>query len=462
VKDDEDLTIYGFQNDGNKKQVLLKSRDGVSGTDSYEATDDDSLVPKSYVDSMAGLPISSADKTVTLDSPSANTFTVSTGGKTQLTVGSDGSSEFAGTILCNNLLSTVDTNPAGIQLTSNLVFQVEKLTRFNASGTTIVEVNGEDKSVGINTVASDKAGLTVKTSVGNPTYGTQGVWSNGSVSPTTQAGRFFDSFLSQPIIAAASACEVNHFRAYDNATSTTTGSHAGFVAGNLKAGTTKNYGFWSQVALEDGKTNYAFYASSTAPSYFNGDVITSTIRAKDGAKGVIVLNENLLLDGQTVTVEVGPPDGGKRIEVGSNTTSVAGGNGIYVSSQLNDLSFSSNEIRFNSSWSAGANEPTWVMTEDSGFVGNNNFNYIKCGSISGTISNDAAIAIGADLSVSTDGQFVVRSSSVGQGGTDRYLPTSPSSVVLKQDLDDKIQVMTQAEYDAIPLKSETTLYCITD
>ena len=161
--------------------------------------------------------------------------------------------------------------------------------------TTVIEVSGDYKSVGINGAATDKAGLTVNTAVGNPTYGTQGVWSRGSVSPTTQAGRFFDSYLSQPIIAAASSCEVNHFRAYDNATGTTTGSHAGFVAGNLKAGTTKNYGFWSQIADVAGKTNYAFYASSTAPSYLKGGLLVPSVRGPEDTNAVIALSEQATL-----------------------------------------------------------------------------------------------------------------------------------------------------------------------
>ena len=432
----------------------------------------------------AKLPISSEDGTVVLDSPDPSTFSINIGASKRVIVDSD-SSDFEGKIICSTFTAKVDVDPAEIQLSSNIVFECLKLTRFNASGTTVVEVSGEDFSVGINTVATDKAGLTVKTKVVNPTYGTQGVWSNGSVSPSTQAGRFFDSFLSQPIIAAASSCEVIHFRAFDNAASTTTGSHAGFVASGLTAGTTKNYGFWSQVASEDGKINYAFYASSSAPSYFNGDVITSTVRAKDGKEGSIVLNDNMLLDGQTVTIEVGPPNGGKRIEIGDNTSNVAGGDGVYFSSQLNDLAFSSNEIRFNSDWSAGATEPTWVMTQDSGLVGNNNFNYVKCGSISGTAANDASVTLGdqATLTKGDGSAYVVTNAASiatkqyvdDNAGGPAYDDTqikadlaseastrAAADTTLQSNIDAKIWVGTTASYNNISQKLPGTLYCLTD
>ena len=392
------------------------------------------------------LPIQSDDGTVVLDSPNPNTFSINIGASQRVIIDAD-SADFEGTIKCNDFLSSVAADPAEIQLTSNIVFECLKLSRFNANGTTVVEVNGEDFSVGINSVATDKAGLTVKTKVVNPTYGTQGVWSNGSVSPSTQAGRFFDSFLSQPIIAAASSCEVIHFRAFDNAASTTTGSHAGFFASGLTASTTKNYGFWSQVALEAGKTNYAFFASSSAPSYFNGDIITSTIRSKDDKEGSIVLNENLVLDGQTVSMNVGDP--AKNITFGSNTSDVAGGDGIYFLSRNHDLAFSSNEIRFNSNWSGGANVCHWLMKEDGGFVAYNTNSYIRTPHVKGLVDTDAQIDLGSQAEIKN-------------GDGSEYVPLTNDSIPTKKYVDDVIWVGTQAEYDALGIYDNKRLYCITD
>ena len=72
----------------------------------------------------------------------------------------------------------------------------------------------------------------------------------------------------------------------------------------------------------------------------------------------------------------------------------------------------------------------------------------------------SSIFLNENLEVLTDGQLTVKPlpTNINQ----RYVPTNPASVVLKQDLDDKIQVMTQAEYDAIALKDPQILYCITD
>ena len=73
---------------------------------------------------------------------------------------------------------------------------------------------------------------------------------------------------------------------------------------------------------------------------------------------------------------------------------------------------------------------------------------------------ESSISLKENLEILTDGQFTVKPlpTNINQ----RYVPTNPASVVLKQDLDDKIQVMTQAEYDAIALKDPQILYAITD
>lgn len=318
------------------------------------------------IESNSTLPISNEEESVKLDGDS-DVFTVTIGNSQRVLVDAD-SSDFEGKIICSDFISRVEVDPAEIQLTSNIVFECVKLTRFNANAVIVLEVSGEKKGIGVNTVATDKAGLTVKTSVVNPTYGTQGVWSNGSVSATTQAGRFFDSYLSQPIIASASTCEVYHFRAYDNAASTTTGRHAGFVATGLTASTTQNVGFWSQVAQEVGKTNYAFFASSNAPSYFNGDILTDKIAGKvDGDSSVRFVGKELSLSGEVVIFDVGT--GSYNFDLKQNIDNVAGGDGILLLTRQYDLSFGSNTIRFNSDYNSGGKLVHWVMENDGGLVG---------------------------------------------------------------------------------------------
>ena len=169
--------------------------------------------------------------------------------------------------------------------------------------------------------------------------------------------------------------------------------------------TVGNRGFEAAENIEIGKANYAFVAGGTAPSIFNGDVQVNKLVGADNpaTNASVELGANVTVSTGAFYLNVGNP--AKNITIGDNTSSVAGGDGVYILSRSHDLAFSSNEIRFNSNWTAGASEPTWVMTEDSGFVGNNNFNYIKCGSVSGTISNDASIELGADCSFISSGIF---------------------------------------------------------
>ncbi|MGI9448312.1 MAG: hypothetical protein ACR2NI_11725, partial [Pirellulales bacterium] len=148
-----------------------------------------------------------------------------------------------------------------------------------------------------------------------------------------------------------------------------------------------------------------------------------------GTSSSVELGANVTVSTGAFYLDVGNP--AKNITIGDNTSGVAGGDGVYILSRTNDIAFSSNEIRFNSDWSGGATEPTWVMTEDSGFVGNNNFNYIKCGSISGTISDDASIQLGANFAVSTNGQATLK-----QNDGSAYTATSSDSLMTKKNVED--------------------------
>lgn len=70
---------------------------------------------------------------------------------------------------------------------------------------------------------------------------------------------------------------------------------------------------------------------------------------------------------------------------------------------------------------------------------------IQAPSVSGLADNDASIALGAELL------------------TINHTPTQPNSIATKQYVDDKIQVMTTAEYNALGANvNPTTLYCLTD
>lgn len=177
---------------------------------------------------------------------------------------------------------------------------------------------------------------------------------------------------------------------------------------------------------------------------FSVDIQTSRIvgSAAPDTDAAIQLGANATISTGALYIDVGNP--AKNITIGDNKAGVAGGDGVFIMSRTHDLALSSDEIRFNTDWTGGATEPTWVMTTDSGFVGNNQANYIKCGSVAGIADNDASIELGTELL------------------TTNHTPTQPNSIATKQTVDDKIQVMTTAEYNALATKNPTTLYCLTD
>lgn len=69
---------------------------------------------------------------------------------------------------------------------------------------------------------------------------------------------------------------------------------------------------------------------------------------------------------------------------------------------------------------------------------------VQTAKIVGPADNDASIELGSELL------------------TTNHTPTQPNSIATKQTVDDKIQVMTTAEYNALATKNPTTLYCLTD
>ena len=88
AKSNGSLGKMTFQTDGEER--LSITEDDIQAADGYEPQTDNSLVTKGWVTNTDGgigtLPISSTDGTVTLDSPSANTFSIETGGDPGLVV----------------------------------------------------------------------------------------------------------------------------------------------------------------------------------------------------------------------------------------------------------------------------------------------------------------------------------------------------------------------------------------
>ena len=173
------------------------------------------------------LPISSTDGTVTLDSPSANTFTVSTG--TQ------------GIVSCSDRF-LVDAAPAsGIP--------------YDASGSSAVSVRG------IHTIS----GTNVKRC--HSFDGTMNV--QGSVQDLS-----IYNARSVNVMAGGSITNI----------------YSGFKVDNLTAYGIITAGYYSEVASNGSDERYQFYGKGTAPSYFGGDIQTDKITSKSGASNDVSIS----------------------------------------------------------------------------------------------------------------------------------------------------------------------------
>ena len=136
------------------------------------------------------------------------------------------------------------------------------------------------------------------------------------------------------------------------------------------------------------------------------NAITTVAGVASDAK--IELDANLAVSTGAFYLNVGNP--AKNITIGSNTSNVAGGDGVYLMSRTFDMALSANDIRFNSNWSGGANIDSWVMNTTGNFVAHNNLNTIQCNNYTSAagISTDASIELSTNFVVSTGGAEVAR------------------------------------------------------
>ena len=197
----------------------------------------------------AELPISSADDTVTLDSPSANTFSISTGGKTQLTVRADGN------------IGHGYAGQANVNFASYIGFGISTVEEFGF-------------------LAAPKF--------------------------DNQPSSSMVAFESQPEFGEGiKATNLAHFRANDGRASNQPLNvvQRGFVSDGLSLSTVGNRGFQANEDIEAGKENYAFVAGGTAPSYFNGDVQANRLvgAAAPDSDASIQLGAELLTTNHTPT-----------------------------------------------------------------------------------------------------------------------------------------------------------------
>ena len=182
------------------------------------------------------LPVPSADGTVVLNSPAANTFTIDTGGAERLRVRAGGNVSFSQ----SSVAPTTGTSANGIT------------QRFD-----IANANGMIYSA---------AGYATTSTVTNA-YGFY--LSLSSVAPNGEHHAGSWMLFATNNCTSQNGSTINEVRSFSAADQT--------VADTA-------YGFWTNISPRSGKTRYGFYASGNAPNYFKGQV-------QVGPEGIVAIGD---------------------------------------------------------------------------------------------------------------------------------------------------------------------------
>ena len=189
----------------------------------------------------------------------------------------------------------------------------------------------------------------------------------------------------------------------------------------------------------------------------------------------------------------------KLLQIASNTSSVAGGTGLYIYNRTDDLAIVSNGIRFNSNAAGGVTSSYWVMETDGDFVAQTVSQGIKCTNYRGQgLNSDNGFTIDSSVKVTAGGSTKLNISDTSISAWPEYTPSaqkdlatvdyvdakageasyddtqikadlaseastrSDADTTLQNNINDLIWVGTQQEYDALGIYRDQTLYCITD
>jgi hypothetical protein len=330
------------------------------------------------------------------------------------------------------------------------------------------------------------------------------------------------SIQSQPEFTDVVASNVVHFMAKDDRAGNKSfaGKQVGFLSNDLAKSTALNIGF---EAGQSGADNFAFLASATAPSQFNGGIFTPSVRGLADTDAEVTLGGNFVVStGGTQSVIV-TQDG----RVGFGATP---GSGVQFQNTASAATGMRSDITHNSSTRYANSDGQLLVTNAaatadiaamSGFrvVGRSSvgatvdqyygiyvaevpaaagiaagvrsvingdgfdqgiptvsghFNVYADGSAPNYFGGDVRITptkqlnvskiVGAaspdsDASVSLGNQATLKA-----GDGSEYVPTDSASIATKKIVDDKIWVGTTAQYLNIDIRDilPTTLYCLTD
>ena len=335
----------------------INSSGQLHAATTYEPADDNSLVTKGWVQAngaSGNLPISSVDGNVTLDGES-NTFTVKTNKTDQLTVDSQGRIQFqstsGGNVLGDSDFSTylqfnltsgeaykdknimlragqsyvVVNSDATVRLVNNaklkgaaddsaeLAFPSSGAATISTGGAERVTVQADGK-VGMCSTAKGMGSLSGGLKVGtDASIGLQNVvYGKNANSYGFFVGVNLDMESATQFVAYQSQQPQNYAGADASLT-----KYIDFNSTDATAFVKEQYGFYSNVASRndtDGSplVRYQFYASTTAPSYFGGDVQTSRLTG-------IAANDASIELGANATISTG---GETRATFGNNANSL--------------------------------------------------------------------------------------------------------------------------------------------
>ena len=200
------------------------TNDGEDGVNPFITAADIPAVPDKE------LPIDSTDGTVVLDSPSANTFTISTGGAASIELGAAAriSTDGEGRVQVSDRFPLYVYNQSGSSYDASGSNTSGVLVVHNVSGTGITRCSAFDGTLNVSGTVAD--------------------------------------------LSIYNARNVNFTGSGD-----VVNVYSGFKVNNLDTKGSIQAGYVSEVDVSGSQERYQFYGSGSAPSYFGGDIQTSRI-----------------------------------------------------------------------------------------------------------------------------------------------------------------------------------------
>ena len=153
----------------------------------------------------------------------------------------------------------------------------------------------------------------------------------------------------------------------------------------------------------------------------------------------------------------------KLLQISSNTSSVAGGTGLYLYNRTDDLAIVSNGIRFNSNAAGGVTSSYWVMETNGDLVAQTGSQEIECTNYRGQgVNTGNGLTVDSSVKVTVGGASKLNISDTSISAWPEYTPSSQKDLTTKDYVDSKIWVGTTASYNGLATKNPETLYCLTD